>query len=119
MSSEYKIKIEIPLSSPLKSDQKNALFKELTRIMEQNGTTIDSQNSEYVEKRAFEIPLILILSLGASASILSIINSVLGISKNLGKNQNKGEVFVKRSDGNYVKVEDGIDADVLKKQLEK
>jgi len=119
MDNDFQIKIEIPVNSPLKSDQRNNLLGDFSQIIGQNDGVINSQNYEYVEKRSFEIPLILIASFATSASILSIINSVLGISKNLGPTQNKGEVFVKREDGSYVKVEEGMTADELKKQLEK
>lgn len=121
MSNEFEIKVELYLDSPLKSEQKNTLMNEFSEIIRQNDGKIETQDSTYVEKRSLEIPLILYLvfGLGAGASILSIINSVFGIYKNLGSSKNNSEVFVKRKDGNYVKVDDGMNADELKKQLEK
>lgn len=118
MVDNFEIKVEIPVVSPLKSVQKNTLIKEFSEIITLQEGRIKTQDSTYVEKRSFEIPLILIASFAVSASILSIINSVLGISKNLGP-QKTGQVFVKRKDGHYLKVEEGMDVEELKKQLEK
>ena len=115
---DFEIKVEVYVSSPLKSIQKNALLDEFSKIIIQNNGKINTQNSLYVEKRSADIPLTLVYSLGISASILAIVNAVLGISKNLG-NSKKSEIFVKRNDGNYVKVTEEMDADKLKKQLEK
>ena len=113
---DFEIKVEVSLPSPLKSIQKSALLNEFSEIINQNNCKIETQHSTYIEKRSFEIPLILVYSLGVSASILAIINSVLGISKNLGNS--KSEIFVKRKDGNYVKVTETMYIDELKKQLE-
>lgn len=71
------------------------------------------------DRRSAEVGLVISVSLGVTASILSIISSCWNIHRNLGQEKVKASVFVKREDGLYVKITDGMTKEDVINQLQK
>jgi len=115
--SDFEIKIEMPVSTPLKNIQKENLLNQLDDMLNSSDSKRTSSNITYVEKRGVDVQLVMVAALGISASILGIVSSVLSISKNLGGDV-KSAVFVKRGDGTYAKIDDGMTSEDVKKLLD-
>lgn len=117
----FDLSIEIPLRNPLKQKQKQVLSDSFINEFKKNGISkIDSQQPHYIERRSADLSQSIVFGLQISGPILSMIASVLGIYRLLGKQNTENKVFVRRKDGKYVKITDEMtEEDILKSLQDK
>ncbi len=106
------LRLEIPVNQPLKLNDKQEFLQSVINQFKAGGVTeVKLQDSYYADHKAAEIPPALVIILQITASVSTIIASSFAIMRMM----KTASVSVKRKDGSYVKVKDGMtDDDVLK-----
>lgn len=114
------ITFEIKTNSILKLNEKQAVIQGLIDYFRSEGIQgVELRETCYYDRRSAEVGLVISVSLGVTASILSIITACWNIHRNLGQEKVKASVFVKREDGLYVKITDGMTKEDVINQLQK
>lgn len=116
MNELFDIQVQIPVNTGLKNNEKQQILQKLIELLDESVTNIQTE-SHYSEKRSAEEHLALILGISVSANILTIVNSVLNISQNIGKKNEKSSVFLKQKDGKYIKIDEDMTPDEVINKL--
>lgn len=116
---KFEMYFEVDVPTPYKRKQKEMAVKHLTDQLLRNGCkSVTTRDSYYIDRKSAESLHSFVLVLEVVAPILVVTASVLAIRRELKNANNKGSVFLKDSDGKYIKIDEGMTADDARKKLD-
>jgi hypothetical protein len=103
------IEIRVRTISPLKADRKKEFVDHVSQELSRYGVkNVELKDFQYVELRAAEAFQGIIVIFQAIVPLLSIASSTLSLAKTVRQNKGKPTIMVKRKDGSFVELTDGM-----------
>ena len=116
----YQLHFRFPINSPMKANDKKAfieyLMKNFSNSPSANQEILDSY---YVDSKSEGDGHYFELIIQVITNISTIIGTSFAISKRFKKLNNKPSIFVKRNDGLYAEITDGMNEEEVLKELSK
>ncbi len=116
----FDLTLEIQVNSPYKLETKNELLKMFSdEFINHGGKSVEIKDTYYMDRKSAESFQTFVIILGALGSITSIAAFSIFIIQQLRKNNNKGFIFLKKKNGDYVKIDDKMTEEEVIESLEK
>jgi len=116
----FDLTLEIQVNSPYKLETKNELLKMFSdEFINHGGKSVEIKDTYYMDRKSAESFQTFVIILGALGSITSITAFSIFIIQQLRKNNNKGFIFLKKKNGDYVKIDDKMTEEEVIESLEK
>ena len=118
----YTINLQFPVSFPMKGNEKNSFINDIIQQFDQiqyesSFTIIDTY---YKSRKSFEDPNTFEILLNYVAKLGPLLTLVVSLIKEFQKKyQNSLKIFIKRKDGLYVELKEGMTEEDVLKQFEK
>lgn len=120
INQEFELYLEIDIKIPFKRTQKQEAVDQLiNQLLHEGSKSAVLKDTYYIDKKSAEAGHTIALILEIAASISVITASALGIRHELTKNKNKGIVFLKKKNGDYMKITEDMTVEDIKKKLKK
>lgn len=117
---EFQLYLEIDVKTPFKKQQKQEAVNQLINQLLVAGCKSAQLNEiYYVDRKSAENWHTIAVILDITAMIATVVSSAAQIWSELRSHKNKGVVFLKRKNGDYVKISEDMTAEEALKQLKK
>ncbi len=117
---DFQLYLEIAITTPLKKQQKQETSNQLIEQLLSSGCkSVQLNDMHYIDKKSVESLNAIVIILDITASVSTIVASSLSIYSELKNHKNKGVVFLKRKNGDYVKINENMTAEDAIKELNK
>ncbi|MHB8546556.1 MAG: hypothetical protein ACYDAJ_07315 [Nitrosotalea sp.] len=117
---DFQLYLQIDITTPLKKQQKQETSNQLIEQLLSSGCkSVQLNDMHYIDKKSVESLNAIVIILDITASVSTIVASSLSIYSELKNHKNKGVVFLKRKNGDYVKINENMTAEDAIKELNK
>lgn len=116
MSNEYEVHLEFQVNNPLKAKDEESFMTSILRELNERDTGgLFLKDCYYVTRKSFEGPHTLDIIIQTGANIATIIGTIIALRHEFKKFNSTPKVFVKRKDGLYAEVREGMNEEEVQK----
>lgn len=109
----------LPVSTPMKDQQKRDFIRTNIDFLTSHGVSARVVDSYYVSRKSEGGPQTYEMILRIASTLASIVSACLNINRELKKANNEAKILVKRKDGLYAEIREGMNQDDVLEALTK